>query len=64
MELSWELEQLGRAASPDIVLEGRSLLHRVADLICHDSGSVEAIVRGDQAHLVVAGHDVVVTERG
>lgn len=52
MELSWELEQLGRAAAPDIVLEGRRLQHRVADLIRHDSGSVEAIVRGDQAHIV------------
>lgn len=52
MELSWELEQLGRAASPDIVLEGRNLLHRVTDVIRHDSGSVEAIVRGDSAHVV------------
>jgi hypothetical protein len=52
MELSWELEQLGRVAAPDIVLEGRRLLHRVTDLIRHDSGSVEAIVRGGQAHVV------------
>jgi hypothetical protein len=52
MELSWELEQLGRAAAPDIVLEGRRLQHRVTDLIRHDSGSVDAIVRGEQAHVV------------
>ena len=52
MELSWELEQLGQAAAPDIVLEGRRLQHRVTDLIRHDSGSVEAIVRGVQAHVV------------
>lgn len=52
MELSWELEQLGRAAAPELVLEGRRLLHRVTDLIRHDSGSVDAIVRGDQVHVV------------
>lgn len=52
MELSWELEQLGQAAAPGIVLEGRSLLHCVADVIRHDSGSVEAVVRGVQAHVV------------
>lgn len=52
MELSWELEQLGRAAAPDTVLEGRGLLYSVADMIRHDDGSVEALVRGEVPQVV------------
>lgn len=52
MDLSWELEQLGRAAEPNVVLEGRRLLHRVSDLLHHDDGSVEALVRGEEPQVV------------
>lgn len=52
MDLSWELEQLGRAAEPNVVLEGSRLLHRVSDLLHHDDGSVEALVRGEEPQVV------------
>lgn len=52
MELSWELEQLGRAAAPHVVLEGRRLVHCVSDVIRRDDGSVDALVRGDPSHSV------------
>lgn len=52
MELSWELDQLGRAAAPDTVLEGRGLLYSVADVIRHDDGSAGALVRGDVPQVV------------
>jgi len=52
MDLSWELEQLGRAAAPDVLLEGRRLLHRVSDLLQHDDGPVDALVRGEVPQVV------------
>lgn len=52
MELSWELERLGRAAAPDVVLEGRNLVHRVSDVLRNDDGSVDAHVRGEHPHTV------------
>src|SRR5690606_16648556 len=52
MELSWELEQLGRTAAPDVVLDGRRLVHLVSDVSQHDDGSVDALVRGEHSHTV------------
>lgn len=52
MELSWELEQIGRAAAPDTVFEGLSLADRVSDIIRRDDGSIEALVRGEDPHAV------------
>ena len=52
MELSWELEQIGRAAAPDTVFEGLCLADRVSDIIRRDDGSIEALVRGEDPHAV------------
>lgn len=48
MELSWELERLGRAATPGTVLEGLRLVDRVFGVIRHGNGSIEAAVSGEE----------------
>ena len=45
MDLPWELEQTGLVAAPDTVLDGQRLLHRVSDLVHHEDGSIDALVR-------------------
>ncbi|MGP5641370.1 hypothetical protein ACTXPS_18255 [Brachybacterium tyrofermentans] len=52
MDLSWELEQLGRSAEPDVVLEGSRLVHRVSDVLLRDDYSMQALVRGEAPQVV------------
>ena len=52
MDLSWELEQTGLVAAPDTVLDGQRLLHRVSDLVHHEDGSIDALVRTEVPHAV------------
>src|SRR5690625_2548294 len=52
MDLSWELEQLGRSADPEVVLEGSRLLHGVSDVLRRDDGSMHALVRGEAPQVV------------
>lgn len=52
MNLSLELDRLGREAAPDVVLEGRRMLHRVSDIVQSDGGLESALVRGEVPQVV------------
>ena len=52
MDIDFELDLLARAAHPEVVLDGLSMLPRVGDLIEEDDGSWVALVRSDPPQMI------------